>query len=59
MNHWKSALSLALVPAFALTLLSGCQQTAAPPAESSSTVKGAMSLPQHMGRRRLSFGHHF
>lgn len=40
MNHWKSALSLALVPAFALTLLSGCQQTAAPPAESSSTGKG-------------------
>ena len=40
MNHWKSALSLALVPAFALTLLSGCQQTAAPPAESSSTSKG-------------------
>ena len=37
---YSSALSLALVPAFALTLLSGCQQTAAPPAESSSTGKG-------------------
>jgi len=51
MNHWKSALSLALVPAFALTLLSGCQQTAAPP--------GPCHCRQHMGRRRLSFGHHF